>query len=295
MAETKDSKKRTEKNVVKEAPSLVPQKPGKNKQTKRGKDWWKTLVLIVLMCVWTFISVIAVQYVLALILVKTVGVETLNKPVWTAVFSAVTYILAMALVVFVPPLIKRKIIKQKEGTSRVKKKLSRTETRMELGLMGLPTWTDIGLSPIGFIVSLFLAAALVSMFSVFPWFDAEQAQNVGFSVYMSSGDKIIAFLTLVVMAPIAEEIIFRGWLYGKMRNALLHKIPEVWGMVISTFIVSLMFGIVHLQWNVGVNVFALSVVLCALREITGTIYAGILTHMIKNGVAFFLLYVIGVA
>ena len=103
------------------------------------------------------------------------------------------------------------------------------------------------------------------------------------------------FLTLVVMAPIAEEIIFRGWLYGKMRNALLHKIPEVWGMVISTFIVSLMFGIVHLQWNVGVNVFALSVVLCALREITGTIYAGILTHMIKNGVAFFLLYVIGVA
>ena len=50
----------------------------------------------------------------------------------------------------------------------------------------------------------------------------------------------------------------------------------------------------HFQWNVGVNVFALSVVLCALREITGTIYAGILTHMIKNGVAFYLLYLVGI-
>ena len=28
-------------------------------------------------------------------------------------------------------------------------------------------------------------------------------------------------------------------------------------------------------------------------EVTGTIYAGILTHMVKNGVAFFLLYVVG--
>ena len=139
-----------------------------------------------------------------------------------------------------------------------------------------------------------LAAILVTVFSLFPWFDAEQVQEVGFSVYMSGGDRIIAFLTLVVMAPIAEEIIFRGWLYGKMRNRLLGKMPEIWGIALSTFVVSLVFGLVHMQWNVGVNVFALSVVLCILREITGTIYSGILTHMIKNGVAFFLLYVIGV-
>ena len=65
-------------------------------------------------------------------------------------------------------------------------------------------------------------------------------------------------------------------------------------MVISIFLVSLLFGIVHLQWNVGVNVFAMSIVLCGLREITGTVYAGILTHMIKNGVAFYLLYILGI-
>lgn len=66
-------------------------------------------------------------------------------------------------------------------------------------------------------------------------------------------------------------------------------------MAVSTLLTSLLFGIVHLQWNVGVTVFALSVVLCAMREITGTTYAGILTHMIKNGVAFYMLFILGVA
>ena len=71
------------------------------------------------------------------------------------------------------------------------------------------------------------------------------------------------------------------------------KVSDLWAMIISIFLVSLTFGIVHLQWNVGVNVFAMSIVLCGLREITGTIYAGILLHMLKNGVAFYLLYVLG--
>ena len=49
----------------------------------------------------------------------------------------------------------------------------------------------------------------------------------------------------------------------------------------------------HGQWNVGVNVFAMSIVLCTLREITGTIYAGILLHMLKNTIAFVLVYIVG--
>ena len=91
-----------------------------------------------------------------------------------------------------------------------------------------------------------------------------------------------------------EEVIFRGWLYGKLRQKLSGKTSEITGIIISILLVSLLFGIVHMQWNVGVNVFALSVVLCVLREITGTIYSGILVHMLKNGIAFYFLYVAGV-
>ena len=171
--------------------------------------------------------------------------------------------------------------------------MSNVVGRGDLGLKGLPTWTDIGLAPVGFIVSTLVAAGLAAIFSMFPWFDAEQTQDIGFSTFLVGIDRIVAFVILVVIAPIAEEVIFRGWLYGKIRRILSEGVSEALSITISILLVSLLFGVVHMQWNVGVNVFALSVVLCGMREITGTIYAGILTHMLKNGVAFFLLYVFG--
>jgi len=167
--------------------------------------------------------------------------------------------------------------------------------RIKIGLRDFPTWTDIGLAPAGFIVYLLIVAALTAIFNFFPWFQANEVQEIGFSTYAIGLDRVIAFVTLVVIAPIAEEVIFRGWLYGKLREKISESISEVWSTIISIFLVSLLFGIMHGQWNVGVNVFALSIVLCGLREITGTIYAGILLHMLKNGLAFYLLFVMGVS
>lgn len=248
------------------------------KQTKKAK----TGFLVFIYCLWVTVSVIAVQFLVGMTMILILGKVKFNYPVWTAVYSAISYILAMALIIGFPLLLKRK-------------KLDKKELSEDLGVKGLPTWTDVGLAPVGFIVSTLLAAGLVALFTAFPWFNAEEVQDVGFSIYMNSGERVVAFLTLVVLAPIAEEIIFRGWLYGKIRNELNGKVPEKWGIALAILVVSVVFGAIHMQWNVGVNVFALSVVLCALREVTGTIYAGILTHMIKNGVAFFLLYVIGIA
>ena len=245
---------------------------------KKSKSLKKSAGLVFLMCVWVFVSVVAAQLTVGYLMLWILGAENFKQPVWTAVYSGLAYTLALALVIFVPY-----FANKKWGTNR-----------KELGLSETPTWTDIGLAPVGFIVSLILAALLVALFSLFPWFNAEETQALGFSYYLTGADRIIAFVTLVVMAPVAEEIIFRGWLYGKIRELLTDKISEKKAIVIAILVVSILFGAVHMQWNVGVNVFALSVVLCGLREITGTIYAGILTHMIKNGVAFYLLYVLGV-
>ncbi len=282
-----------------EAPKDIPKKTVKKPvKSERGK----TVLAILCYCIWAFVSVIASELIIGYLMIWILGPERFNKPVWTAVYSAAAYTMALLLTIFVPIALKKKksgFKKSKDAKvadahkEKVKRKLLKTETRIELGLAGLPTWSDIALAPIGYIVSLVLATGLVTLFSLFPWFDAEEAQNVGFSLYMSGFDRMIAFLTLVVLAPIAEEIIFRGWLYGKIRDKLNGKMKDIWGMAISILIVSVLFGLIHMQWNVGVNVFALSVVLCGLREVTGTIYAGILTHMVKNGVAFFLLYVVG--
>ena len=133
----------------------------------------------------------------------------------------------------------------------------------------------------------------MAIFSLFPWFDADEIQNLSFFAYIAGFDRVIAFVVLVIIAPVAEELIFRGWLYGKIRVALGDKLPKWWAIGVSIVLVSVLFAALHGQWNVGLTVFAMSVVVCALREITGTIYAGILVHMIRNCVAFFLLYVVG--
>ena len=267
----------------------------KKKVTK--KQAWGTVLKVFLLLIWVAATVIVSQLVVGYAMLLVLGRETFIQTVPMAVYSALSYILALAWLIFTTPRLiakYRTVIQQKKGTLDANTAVPPEETsREDLGLRSLPTWTDIGLAPVGFIVSTLLAAGLVAIFSVFPWFDADQAQDVGFSTFLVGFDRVIVFIILTVVAPIAEEIIFRGWLYGKVRQLLSGKIPEALAIVISIFSVSLLFGIVHMQWNVGVNVFALSVVLCGMREITGTIYAGILTHMLKNGIAFFLLYVLG--
>lgn len=267
-----------EVTITKQAPSKAPQIGAKK---RRGK----TFLTVALLMIWVFCSVVVSQLVLGYLLIWILGPEKLNQPVWNGLYAALSYILALVLIIVVPPKVSLKWQIDGKRVQSEGKRVLTTVSREQLGLKGTPTWTDIGLAPIAFFVSTLGAGVLVTLFQVFSWFDAAETQETGFTAYMTGGEKVVAFLTLVVAAPIVEEIIFRGWLYGKLRAKL--KMP------LAIILVSLLFGLMHFQWNVGVNVFALSVVLCGLREITGTIYAGILTHMVKNGVAFYLLYVLG--
>lgn len=255
-----------------------------------GIEILKTAVKIALLLIWVVAAVIVSQLVVGYVMLWLIGEEAFEQTVPMAIYSALSYVLAFAWLLFATPKISIKF-KLKNGQKASKISPQKID-REELGLKGVPTWTDIGLAPVGYVVATIAAAGLVAVFNMFPWFDAAQAQDVGFAPYLIGAEKVIAFVVLVVVAPVAEELIFRGWLYGKLRTMLSVKMSDVGSMLISILLVSVLFGMVHMQWNVGVNVFALSVVLCGLREITGTIYAGILTHMLKNGVAFYLLYVL---
>lgn len=223
---------------------------------------------------WVAVTMTASQFIIGLPMIWILQ-DKFTQPLWTCIYYALSYSLTLLLVLFVPQFIakgKSKKLQTDFGT-----------TTEELGFKTLPTFVDIGLAPVGYVVYLALAAMLTSLMSIFPWFDAGQAQDVGFSYFITTGDRVIAMIALVFIAPLAEEIIMRGWLYGKLRSRM--KVP------LAMFLVSILFGVLHGQWNVGVSVFALSLVLCSLREITGTIWSGILLHMLSNGIAFYLLYV----
>ncbi|MDO5481298.1 MAG: CPBP family intramembrane metalloprotease [Candidatus Saccharibacteria bacterium] len=199
---------------------------------------------------------------------KVMPGEWLSNPVVTMIRQALVYVLSLG------------IILQLSG----KRGMRDETTREEMGVKGSPTWTDIGLAPVGLIVYYVIAMVVIKLFMVFPWFQADEAQDVGFSTYIFGVDRLVAFLALCIVAPVMEELIFRGFLYGKLRNN--------YGVAVSMLVVSLLFGFLHGQWNVGVNVAVMSAVMCGMREMTGTIYSGILLHMGKNFIAFMLVYVL---
>ena len=125
-----------------------------------------------------------------------------------------------------------------------------------------------------------MVGALVSLI---PGFDSEQAQKVGFDGVTTTAEYVMAFIGLVVLPPIFEELLFRGYLFGRLR-----KYVPFW---LAAIVTSIAFGFVHGQWNVGVDTFVLSIFLCYLREHTGSLWASMLLHGIKNGLAYFFLFI----
>ena len=241
------------------------------KKSKQSKGWELALniIWVFMMLVWVAAVLVATQLLLRLVLINLMHLDqaSMSTNALQTLYSALVYVVSLVITIFVP----WKLAKSKT-------------TRDELGLRGLPTWTDILLAPVGFIVFMIVAVILVAILqSIFPGVNWNESQDVGFSNLISSSDFVLAFISLVVVAPVAEELIFRGWLYGKLRA----KIPAIPAMLV----VSILFGIVHGQWNVGVTVFVMSIAMCTLREITGTIWGGILIHILKNGIAFYFLSV----
>ena len=219
---------------------------------------------------WVLASFVIAQIILYLISLglHAIGVsfQSANENVLNAVLGAVVYVLTIAMVIGLPWLIK------KYKTSRE-----------DIGLSKLPSWLDIFLAPAGFIIYLIISAILIAIASQLSFVNLDQVQDTGFSQLGQGYEYLVAFMMLVVIAPVAEEILFRGFLFGKLRK----HVPN-W---VAILITSLLFAIVHGAVNVGIDVFALSVVLCLLRLVSGTIWPSILLHMLKNAIAFYLLFI----
>lgn len=156
-----------------------------------------------------------------------------------------------------------------------------------------PQAVDVALAAVGFVAYFGLLFGVVTvMRALVPGLDTEQRQDIGFNDAFSPLKLGAVFVALVVLAPIAEEILFRGLLFSGLRKRL-----RFWG---ATLITSVLFGLAHifggeegasLLWIAGVDTLLLSLVLCYLREKTGRLWAPVYLHAIKNSFAFLVLFV----
>lgn len=138
------------------------------------------------------------------------------------------------------------------------------------------------LAYLAYLAAAFLLFAVIQR--LIPEFNLEQTQDVGFSNHPAVWQIALAGTSLVLMTPLLEEILFRGIFFLGLRKTL-----NFW---VSSIVVSLVFAAAHGQWNVALDTFVLSMVACWLVEKTGSIWPAILLHVVKNGVAFLLLFVI---
>ncbi|MGH7217863.1 MAG: lysostaphin resistance A-like protein [Candidatus Microsaccharimonas sp.] len=254
-------------------PSLVEHEAGRNQVSGEAPKTpiGKRILYALGLPAWVFLSFMLAQaLVLAGVSVlQWLGVSfaNVNGSIFNATAAAIIYALSIALVIGVPWLIKR-----------------RATTREELGLHRMPSWMDVIWAPAGMVVYLILTT-LVMSFAVqyLTFINFEQAQDTGFAEVTTQFEYILAFISLVIIAPIAEEVLFRGYLFGKLR-----KYVPLWLAILVT---SALFAAVHGQWNVALDVFVLSVVMCLLRVVSKSLWPAILLHMMKNGIAYYFLFI----
>lgn len=152
-----------------------------------------------------------------------------------------------------------------------------------------PALRDIGYALIGYAVYFAAYIVLILVASQFTNLNTDQAQKIGFD-NAPSNQLYLVFISLVVLPPIAEEIMFRGFLFTSLRRKFRLRFAII--------LTSILFGIAHLQfgsgapllWVAGLDTFVLSCVLCMLREKTGSLWASITLHALKNGIAFVALF-----
>lgn len=158
----------------------------------------------------------------------------------------------------------------------------------KIGLGRRPQWSDLKMASLGFLAFyalLFVISILVT--ALFPDLNLNQQQDVGFNQLVGPVDQLLAFVSLVLLPPLGEEILVRGYLYSGLRSKLK--------FVPALILTSILFGAAHFQtdgsgalvWAVAADTFLLSLVLVYLREKTGVLYAAMGVHMLNNLVAFF--------
>lgn len=170
--------------------------------------------------------------------------------------------------------------------------LKRRETTFkELGLLR-PRLKDIGYAGIGYVVYLgmFIMVTLIAQ-SLFSSIDPEQSQQIGFNSASGFLQLSMVFIALVVLPPIVEEVLMRGFLYEGLKRG--------YRQLSAALMTSVIFAAAHLQfgsrapllWVAAIDTFVLSLVLISLKEKTGSLAAPIILHALKNGIAFSALFI----
>jgi uncharacterized protein len=141
----------------------------------------------------------------------------------------------------------------------------------------------LSIIPLYIVVSL--VAAVVTWWAKDVWPDIQPQDAVkAFKTASSPSLKATMGIAAVVVAPLVEETVFRGFIYG-----VLKRYTDGWYAAVCS---AALFAIVHMHVGSLVPLFVLALGLCAAYERTGSLLVPMGMHALFNGVSttFLLLY-----
>lgn len=149
-------------------------------------------------------------------------------------------------------------------------------TGAHFGLRPARVWSSVG-----FVVACYVAFILISA----GWVTAlgiKDRQNL--VVELGTQDSVLALVAAgflsCIMAPICEELFFRGFLFGALRKH---------GLLVATAVSGVAFGLAHVASSpIGfiVPLAALGILMALLYERTGSLYPPMGLHALNNSIAF---------
>lgn len=146
------------------------------------------------------------------------------------------------------------------------------------GLLMMPARRAFGIAMI-WIVPIFVFVTALSQISADAlsgiWHDLSPQEPV--KLFQQSGNLFVQLalaVSAVVIAPVAEEVIFRGYVYGVMK-----RFTDGYFAAIAS---ALVFSVVHLHVGTLIPLFALGLVLVLAYEVTGSLLVPVFIHALFN-------------
>lgn len=148
----------------------------------------------------------------------------------------------------------------------------------DIGFNGVPFWKTSGLIILSY-ASYFVIMGVILVNSAYhrvslPGIGEQEMHIPMFGQHMAG--VIVLGIVAIIIAPITEELLFRGYVHSTLRS--------YYGPMITILLTSVVFALTHFEFEVMIPLFILGFILSTLREHTGSIYPGIAFHMLNNSV-----------
>lgn len=107
-------------------------------------------------------------------------------------------------------------------------------------------------------------------------------------LYESVSSVWLLVFAMVIVAPLYEELVFRGLLWSAIAEQFASpSYSEHRGAIVASIVTSLIFAVIHVQYGIYEisTIVVLALIFCYARVKSGSLLLPILLHIINNGAA----------